>query len=100
MPSKSKAQQHLFAAAEHGANFPMAQKLRSSMTLGQLHDFAATKTKALPAHVKPETPAKARMMTKPSAAPMSKNAATASSEPAMPHPHRNLGKYLHQKGGY
>jgi hypothetical protein len=72
------------AAAEHGANFPMAQKLRSSMTLGQLHDFAATKTKALPAHVKPETKAKAG----------------AESKSSMPHPHGNLGKYLHPKGGY
>ena len=52
MPAKSKAQQHLMAAAEHGAQFPMAQKLRSSMSLNQLHDFAATKTKSLPSHTK------------------------------------------------
>ena len=52
MPSHSKAQQHLMAAAEHGATFPMAQNLRGSMTLKQLHDFAATKTKKLPGHVK------------------------------------------------
>ncbi len=52
MPAKSKAQQHLMAAAEHGAQFPMAQKLRSSMSLNQLHDFAATSTKSLPSHVK------------------------------------------------
>jgi len=51
MPSKSASQQHLMAAAEHGADFPMAQKVRDSMTHAQMHDFAATKTKGLPAHV-------------------------------------------------
>jgi len=39
------------AAAANGAQFPMARKLRGSMTLGQLHDFAATPTKHLPRHV-------------------------------------------------
>lgn len=52
MPAQSKAQQHLMAAAEHGAKFPMAKKLRKSMSHEQLHDFAATKTKDLPAHKK------------------------------------------------
>ena len=55
MPAKSKAQQHLMAAAEHGANFPMARKLRKSMSHQQLHDFAATKTKTLPKHVESES---------------------------------------------
>ncbi|HVC32564.1 MAG TPA: hypothetical protein VNL16_03535 [Chloroflexota bacterium] len=40
MPAKSKAQQRLMQAAEHGANFPMARKIRQSMTHQQLHDFA------------------------------------------------------------
>lgn len=40
------------AAAEHGATFPAAKALRTSMTHKQLHDFAATKTKSLPAHSK------------------------------------------------
>jgi len=40
------------AAAEHGADFPMAQKIRSSMSVGQMHDFAATSEKNLPSHVK------------------------------------------------
>ena len=48
MPAKSKAQANLMRAAEHGAQFPMAQKVRASMTHQQLHDFAATKTKGLP----------------------------------------------------
>jgi hypothetical protein len=52
MPAKSKAQQHLMAAAEHGASFPMAKKLRGSMSMSSLRDFARTKTKSLPKHVK------------------------------------------------
>ena len=56
-------------AAEHGANFPMAQKIRSSMTLGQMRDFAKGSEKGKPQHV-----AKAN------------NA----------HPHKNLGNYLHK----
>ena len=48
MPAVSKKQQHLMAAAEHGANFPMARNIRKSMTHQQMHDFAATSTKNLP----------------------------------------------------
>ena len=73
MPSVSKAQQRLMGAAEHGASFPMAQKLRKSMTMGQLHDFASGSEKGKPEHVK---------------------------KSKAPHPHRNLGKYIHPKGGY
>lgn len=51
MPAKSKAQQRLMGAAEHGANFPMAQKLRQSMTHQQLHDFASGSMKGKPTHV-------------------------------------------------
>ena len=40
------------AAAEHGANFPMAKKLRKSMTNEQLHDFAVGSMKHKPSHVK------------------------------------------------
>jgi hypothetical protein len=36
------------AAAEHGATFPLAKKLRGSMTHQQLHDFAATPERGLP----------------------------------------------------
>ncbi len=71
MPAKSKAQQRLMQAAEHGASFPMAQKLRQSMSLAQMHDFAVGSEKGKPQHVaKP----------KPSG-----------------HPHKNLGAYLHAK---
>ena len=52
MPAVSKAQRHLMAAAEHGATFPMARKVRGSMSLSQLHDFASVKEKGLPRHVK------------------------------------------------
>ncbi len=53
MPSRSKAQQHLFAAAEHNPTFPMAKKLAASLSHKTLHDFAATSTSHLPSHVKP-----------------------------------------------
>ena len=82
MPAKSKAQQHLMAAAEHGAQFPLARQVRGSMSLGQMADFASTPSKGLPSHVKPASPAKERSMTSSSG-----------------HPHRNLGKYLHAKKG-
>lgn len=52
MPAKSRAQQRLMQAAEHGAQFPMAQKVRQSMTLAQMHDFAVGSEKGQPPHVK------------------------------------------------
>ncbi len=51
MPSKSRSQQRLFQAAEHGANFPMARKIRQSMTHQQMHDFASGSEKGKPQHV-------------------------------------------------
>ena len=77
MPAVSQAQQRLMAAAEHGASFPMAQKVRSSMTLSQLHDFASGKMKGKPVHVRKAV----------------KRAA------GVPHPHRNLGAFLHPARG-
>jgi hypothetical protein len=50
-PSKSKSQQRLFQAAEHGAQFPKAQKLRATLTHQQLHDFASGSEKGKPQHV-------------------------------------------------
>lgn len=50
MPSKSKAQQRLMQAAEHGADFPMAQKIRGSMDHKQMHDFAVGSEKGKPEH--------------------------------------------------
>lgn len=51
MPAKSKAQQRLMAAAEHGATFPMAEKVRESMSHSQMHDFASGSMKGKPVHV-------------------------------------------------
>lgn len=50
MPAKSKAQQRLMSAAEHGADFPMAAKVRQSMTHEQMHDFAKGSMKGKPEH--------------------------------------------------
>jgi len=70
LPAKSKAQQRLIAAAEHGANFPMARTIRESMTHQQMHDFASGSMKGKPVHVKAA------------------------------HPIKNLKHYAHPKGGY
>ncbi len=48
MPSESKSQRRLIAAAEHGANFPKAKAIRRSMTHQQMHDFASTSERGLP----------------------------------------------------
>lgn len=39
MPAKSQKQANLFRAAAHGAAFPAAQKIRGSMTTGQMRDL-------------------------------------------------------------
>ena len=51
MPAKSKAQQRFMAIAEHNPGKLRGKK--PDMTQAQMHDFAATPTKRLPAHVKP-----------------------------------------------
>jgi hypothetical protein len=51
MPAKSKAQQRLMAAAEHGAQFSLAQQIRKTMTHQQMHDFASGSMKGKPTHV-------------------------------------------------
>jgi hypothetical protein len=78
MPAKSKAQQRLMQAAEHGADFPMAQKVRSSMTHDQMHEFAVGRMTGKPAHVR--TRVQVRYNGKPAKG---------------RHPHANLGGYLH-----
>jgi len=52
MPAKSRSQQRLFQAAEHGATFAKAKQLRKSMTMSQLHDFAVGSEQGKPEHVK------------------------------------------------
>lgn len=51
MPAVSKAQQRLMQAAEHGADFPAAKKIRASMTHQQMHDYAVGSEKGKPEHV-------------------------------------------------
>lgn len=58
MPSVSKAQQRLFQAAEHGADFAMARKIRGSTTMAQMHDFASGSMKGKPGHVSKGHPAR------------------------------------------
>ena len=50
MPSVSKSQQRLMAAAEHGADFPAAERLRKTMSQTQLHEFATGSMKEKPEH--------------------------------------------------
>jgi len=52
MSAKSKAQQRLFQAAAHGATFPKAKALRSSMTLKQMSDYTHGSMTSKPEHVK------------------------------------------------
>lgn len=37
-------------AAEHGAKFPMAEKVRGSMSKDQMHDFSVGSEKGKPEH--------------------------------------------------
>jgi hypothetical protein len=55
MPAPSQASQRLFQAAEHGADFPMARKVRSSMSASDLHDFASGSMAGKPEHVRSGT---------------------------------------------
>jgi len=71
MPSVSKSQQRLMAAAEHGAKFPKAREIQASMSLAQMGDFARGSMQGKPERVKK----------------------------AVGHPHANLGKFLHKAKG-
>lgn len=71
MPARSKSQQRLMAAAEHGATFPKAKELRASMSMSELGDFARGSMKGKPEHVKAKSQ----------------------------YPHSNLGKWLHKPRG-
>lgn len=43
MPAKTQKQANLMRAAEHGASFPKAQKIRATMTPQQMQDFSTVK---------------------------------------------------------
>ena len=52
MPATSKAQQRLFAVAEHSpSKLYRANRGLLNMSHQQLHDYAATATKGLPARI-------------------------------------------------
>ena len=95
MPSKSRSQQHLMAAAEHGATFPLAQKIRASMTHQQMHDFASGSMAGKPAHVKPPSYAERVRST---ANPVRVNPPRTGLSRGN-HPVRNLGRFAHPKRG-
>jgi len=103
MPSTSVAQQHLMQAAEHGATFPIAKKLRKTMTHTQLHDFSVGSEKGKPMHVlkgdRPDVVASNTTQLK--ATGMSEldaiKEAILTSKKGHPNRHKNLGKFLHSK---
>lgn len=102
MPAVSQAQQRLMAAAEHGADFPMAKKLRNSMTHDQLHDFAVGPMKDKPEHVikgDSKDVMHENVKTFKNKGMSEKDAVTASIQTAKKHPnrHKNLGKFLHAR---
>jgi len=93
MPAKSVAQQRLMQAAEHGADFPAARKIRGSMTHQQMHDFAVGSEKGKPEHV-----AKARTKKPNAMSPLATHAAAyGTMEHAAVHPGKNLRGYIHPK---
>lgn len=53
MPSVSKAQRRFFGWAEHNPAQAKAEGKATGMTHQQMHDFAATPEKGLPARKKP-----------------------------------------------
>ena len=55
MPAVSTAQQHAFQAAKAGANFPLARKLRASMSSEKLDEFASGSEAGKPEHVRSST---------------------------------------------
>lgn len=100
-------------AAEHGADFPMARKIRGSMTHQQMHDFAVGSEKNKPQHVRPRTQSsqgtgRGSGMTassqpkvrKPRSSPGLTKRDVESGGAMLGHPARNLGSYKHPKGGY
>lgn len=91
MPAKSRAQQRLMQAAEHGATFPLAVKVRQSMTHDQMHDFAVGSESGKPEHVTAPTSGRR--------SPAQIEAGLRKAHGAHPNASR-LGKFLHPKGGY
>lgn len=102
MPSVSKSQQRLMQAAEHGADFPMAKKLRKSMSHSQLHDFSVGSEKDKPEHVlkgDSKDIMSSNAQTFKHAGLSEADATRQAIQTAQRHPnrHKNLGQYLHKK---
>lgn len=79
MPARSRSEQRLFGAAEHGATFPKARELRDRLTRQQLHDFAS-----------------GSMQGKPERVPKPKRGSLAAHANSY-HPGKNLGRFLHPR---
>lgn len=107
MPAVSKAQQRLMAAAEHGADFPEAKKLRKSMSHEQLHDFAVGSMADKPEHAGPTTLAgdspdimDSNTKSYRNSGMDERSATIASIKKAKrksPNAHKNLGNFLHPR---
>ena len=93
MPATSKAQQRLMAAAAHGATFGKAKALRASMPMSSLRDFAEGSMANKPERAASDTPNATGIKHAPA------KRMNAGKKPENPHPHKNLGKYLHPKKG-
>lgn len=92
-------------AAEHGASFPKAQKLRKSMTHSQLHDFAVGPMKNKPEHaglLKGDSPdimktnMRSMRQSGKSELDATRTAIMKSKPKGHPSRHKNLGAYLHK----
>lgn len=98
-------------AAEHGADFPMANKLRESMTHDQMHDFAVGSESGKPEHVsllkgdRHDIVASNVQSLKNSGqsefdatrAALRASGASATKPAGHPNRHKNLGTFLHKK---
>lgn len=87
------------AAAEHGASFPAAKKIRGSMTHQQMHDFASGPMTDKPEHASPLKGNRRDIVHENTksfkASGQNEHEATKASIKAARHPHSNLGKFLH-----
>lgn len=87
------------AAAEHGADFPMARKLRQTMSHDQLHDFAVGSMANKPEHIlkgESHDVIHSNVQTLKNRG-MNEHDATVHAIKASKSRHLNLGKYLHPR---
>lgn len=103
MPYKSLAQEHLMQAAKHGADFPMAKKVRNSMSTKQLDEFTHGPSD-VPEHVFKGDSSSAMHMNRKTFQAHGMNEADATRQSIQTAKkstsrHKNLGKWLHPKKG-